>query len=152
MVSANKFDCHSPAPVQKSVQVQGSTGKEYGEDGGAVSRSWECDRHEKRREQATCPHARHYWDHSCECGLISKTEICVTAAENGVSPLTARRLLRTDLRMHPYKIHVFQSLTTVCREKRTRFAEKFGDHLQRNPEGQSAQQCSPNSAWTEGED
>jgi hypothetical protein len=40
MVSANKFDCHSPAPVQKPVQVQGSTSKEYGEDGGAVSRNW----------------------------------------------------------------------------------------------------------------
>jgi hypothetical protein len=35
--------------------------------------------------------------------------------------------------MHPYKIHVFQSLTTVCREKRTSFAEEFGDHLQQNP-------------------
>jgi hypothetical protein len=35
--------------------------------------------------------------------------------------------------MHPYKIHVFHSLTTVCREKRTRFAEEFGDHLQQNP-------------------
>jgi hypothetical protein len=41
MVSANKFDCHSPAPVQKPVQVQGSTSKEYGEDvGGAVLRNW----------------------------------------------------------------------------------------------------------------
>jgi len=67
MVSANKFDCHSPAPVQKPVQVQGSTSNEYGEDGGAVSRNWECDRQEKRREQATCSHARHSWDHSCEC-------------------------------------------------------------------------------------
>jgi hypothetical protein len=55
------------------------------------------------------------------------------AAENEVSPSTAWRLFRTDLRMHPYKIHVFQSLTTVCREKRTRFAEEFGDHLQHNP-------------------
>jgi hypothetical protein len=35
--------------------------------------------------------------------------------------------------MHPYKIHVFQSLTTVCGEKRTRFAEEFDDHLQQNP-------------------
>jgi hypothetical protein len=32
--------------------------------------------------------------------------------------------------MHPYKIHVFMSLTTVCQEKRTSFAEEFGDHLQ----------------------
>jgi hypothetical protein len=39
MVSANKCDCHSPVPVQKPLQVQGSTSKEYGEDGGeAVSR------------------------------------------------------------------------------------------------------------------
>jgi hypothetical protein len=74
------------------------------------------------------------------------------AAENKVSTSTAWRILRTDLRMHPCKIHVFQSLTTVCREKRTRFAEEFGDHLQQNPEGQTVQQCSPNSAWTEGED
>jgi hypothetical protein len=42
------------------------------------------------------------------------------AAENEVSPSTAWRILRTDIRMHPYKIHVFQSLTTVWREKRTR--------------------------------
>jgi hypothetical protein len=54
MVSANKFDCQSSAPVQKPVQVQGSTSKEYGEDaGGAVSRNWEYGMQEKRREQAT---------------------------------------------------------------------------------------------------
>ena len=35
--------------------------------------------------------------------------------------------------MHPYKIHVFQSLKTVCRENRTRFAEEFGNHLQQKP-------------------
>jgi methylphosphotriester-DNA--protein-cysteine methyltransferase len=52
------------------------------------------------------------------------------AAENEVSPSTAWRILQTDLRMHPYKIHVFQSLTTVCREKLTEFAEEFGYHLQ----------------------
>jgi hypothetical protein len=40
-VSTNKFDYHSPSPVLKPVQVQGSTSKEYGEDGGAVSRNWE---------------------------------------------------------------------------------------------------------------
>ena len=55
------------------------------------------------------------------------------AIENEVSPLTARPILRTDLPMHPHKIDVFQSLTTVCREKRTRFAEEFGDHLQQKP-------------------
>ena len=72
------------------------------------------------------------------------------AAENEVSPSTAWRLLRADLRLHPYKIHVFESLTTVCREKRRSFAEEFDDHLQQNPlglsEGQSVQQCSPSSA------
>jgi hypothetical protein len=41
MVFANKFDCHNPTLFQKPVQVQGSTIKEYGEDGGAVSRNWE---------------------------------------------------------------------------------------------------------------
>jgi hypothetical protein len=42
MVFANKFDCHTPAQVQKPVQVQGSTSKEYGEDAGeAVLRNWE---------------------------------------------------------------------------------------------------------------
>jgi hypothetical protein len=117
MVSANEFDCHSPAPVQKPVQVQGSTSKEYGEDGGAVSRNWECGRQEKRREQATYSHARPCWDHSCECGLISSTDVCVTASENEVSPSTAWRILRTDLRRHPYKIHVLQFLKTVCRGK-----------------------------------
>jgi len=55
------------------------------------------------------------------------------AAENEESPSTAWPILRTDLRMHPYKIHVSQSLTTVFREKRTRFAEEFGDHLRQNP-------------------
>jgi hypothetical protein len=81
MVSANRFDCHSPAPVQKPVQVQGSTSKEYGEDiGGAVSRNWECGRQEKRREQAMCSHARHRWDHSRECGHISSTEFCATVS------------------------------------------------------------------------
>ena len=134
MVSSNKFDCHSPVPVQKPVQVQGSTSKEYGEDiDGAVSRNWECDGQEKRWEQATYLHARHCWDHSCECGLIFNTEVCSTATENEVSPPTEWRILRTDLRMHPYKVHVFQSVTTVCREKRRRFAEEFGDHLQQNP-------------------
>jgi hypothetical protein len=54
--------------------------KEYGEDGGgAVSRNWESDRQEKRRERATCSHTRHCWDHSCECGLIS-TEVCATVS------------------------------------------------------------------------
>jgi hypothetical protein len=134
MICANKFDCHSPVPVQKLVQVQGSTSKEYGEDvGGAISSNWECDRQEKRREQSTCSHAWHCRDHSCECGLISNTEFCVTAAENEVSPSTAWRMLQTDLCMYLYKIYVFQSLTTVCREKQTRFVEEFGDHLQQNP-------------------
>jgi len=54
-------------------------------------------------------------------------------AENEVSPSTAWRILRTDLRMHPYKVYVFQCLTTVCREKRTGFAEEFGGHLQQDP-------------------
>jgi len=35
--------------------------------------------------------------------------------------------------MHPYKIRGLESLTTVCREKRTKFAEEFGDHLQQKP-------------------
>jgi hypothetical protein len=55
------------------------------------------------------------------------------ATDNELSPSTAWRILWTDLRMHLYKIHVFQSLTTVCQEKQTRFAEEFGDHLQQNP-------------------
>jgi hypothetical protein len=39
-VSANNFDCHSPASVQKPVQVPGITNKECGEDvRGAVSRN-----------------------------------------------------------------------------------------------------------------
>ena len=77
MVSGNKFDCHSPAPVQNPVQVQVSTSKEYGEDvGRTVSRNWECD----RQEQATRSHARHCWDHSCEWGLISNTEVCATVS------------------------------------------------------------------------
>jgi len=79
MFSANKFDCHSPVPVQKRVQMQVSTSKEYGEDvGGAVSRYWKCGRQEKRREQATCSHVRHRWDHSCEWGLIFSMEVCAT--------------------------------------------------------------------------
>ena len=81
MVSANKFHCRSPVPVQKPVQVQGSTSREYGEDiGGAVLRSWEFGRQEKRQEQATCLHTRHCWDHSCACGLISSLEVCATVS------------------------------------------------------------------------
>jgi len=81
MVSANKFHCRSPVPVQKPVQVQGSTSREYGEDiGGAVLRSWEFGRQEKRQEQATCSHTRHCWDHSCTCGLISSREVCTTVS------------------------------------------------------------------------
>jgi len=115
--------------VQKPVQVQGSTSKEYGEDvGGAVSCNWECDRQEKRLEQAACSHARHCWDHSCKCGLISKVEVCATAAENEVSPPTAWCILRTNLHMYLYKIHVFQSLTTACPEKRTGLGNEFGDN------------------------
>jgi pyruvate/2-oxoglutarate dehydrogenase complex dihydrolipoamide acyltransferase (E2) component len=122
-------------PVQKPVQVQGSTSKEYGEDvGGEVSRKWESGGQEKRRQQATYSQARHCWGHSCECGHMSSTKpVRQLAAENNVSPSTAWRILGTDLRMHPYMIHVFQSLTTVCREKLTRFEEEFGDHLQENP-------------------
>ena len=81
MVSANKFDCHSPVPVQNPVQVQVSTSTEYGEDvGGTVLRNWEYDRQEKRREQATCSHARHCWDNLCECGLFSNTEVCASVS------------------------------------------------------------------------
>ena len=77
MDSANKFDCHRPAPVQNPEQVQGSTSKEYAEDvGGVVSRNWECERQEKTGELAMCSHARQCWDHSCECGLTSNTEVC----------------------------------------------------------------------------
>jgi hypothetical protein len=135
MVSANQFDCHSPAPVQKPVQVQGSTSKEYGEDvGGAVSRNWESGLQEKWREQATCSHARHCWDHSCELASSPAWKsVRQLAAENEVSPSTAWHIFRTDLCKHPYNSHVFQSLTTVCWEKRTRFAQEFGDRLQQNP-------------------
>jgi hypothetical protein len=55
------------------------------------------------------------------------------ASENEVLPSTAWCILQTNLGMHPYKIHIFQSLKTVRQEKWTRFAEEFGDHLQQNP-------------------
>jgi len=66
------------------------------------------------------------------------------AAENKVLPSTAWRILRTNLRMHPYKIHVFQSLTTVCREKADKVCGRIrwslaaepshsGTHLVLNP-------------------
>ena len=120
----NQYKCKE-APARKTVKTL---------VGAAVSHNWEYGRQEKGREQATCSHARHRWDHSCECGLTSSTKsVPQLAAENEVSPSTARRILGTDLRTDPYKIHVFQSLTTVCREKRTRFAEEFGHHLQKNP-------------------
>jgi hypothetical protein len=38
------------------------------------------------------------------------------AAENEVSHSIAWRILRTDLRMHPYNYHVFQFLTSVLRK------------------------------------
>jgi hypothetical protein len=31
-------------------------------------------------KKVTCSHARHCWDHSCECGLISSTEVCATVS------------------------------------------------------------------------
>ena len=70
--------------------------------------------------------------HASVASNLTRKSVRQLAAENEVSPSTAWRILRTDLRLHPYKIHVFQSLTTVCRVKRTRFAEEFGDHLQQN--------------------
>jgi hypothetical protein len=82
----------------------------------------------------------------------SPTQKCAIAAEYEVSLSTAWCILRTYLRVHPYKIDVFQSLTAVCWEKRTRFVEEFSDHLQQNTDEQSVQHCSLNSAWTEGED
>jgi len=71
--------------------------------------------------------------HASVASSPARKSVRQLASENEVSPSTAWRILRIDLRMHPYKIHVFQSLTTVCREKRTRFAEEFGNHLQQNP-------------------
>jgi hypothetical protein len=68
--------------------------------------------------------------HASVASSSARKSVQQLASENEVSPSTAWRIFRTDLRMHPYKIHVFQSLTTVCREKRTRFAMEFGDHLQ----------------------
>jgi hypothetical protein len=86
MVSANKSNCHSPALVQKPVQVQGSTSKEYGENvGGAVLHNWEYDRQEKGQEQATCSHTQHCWDHSCKCGLISNMKVCATVSHGKLS-------------------------------------------------------------------
>jgi len=71
--------------------------------------------------------------HASEASSSAWKSVRQFASENEVLPSTAWRILRTDRRMHLYKIHVFQSLTTVCREKRTRFAEEFSDHLQQNP-------------------
>jgi len=123
MVSASRFDCHSTEPVQKPV-----------DDGGAVSRNWECDRQERggSKPRVCTPDTVGTIRASVASSPTGKS-VRQLAAENEVSPSTAWRIFRTDLRMHPYKIHVFQSLTTVCREKRTRFAEEFGDHLQQNP-------------------
>ena len=88
--------------------------------------------------------------HASVASSPTRKSVRQLAAENEVSPSTEWRILRTNLRLHPYKIHVFESLTTVCREKRRSFAEEFDDHLQQNPlglsEGQSVQQCSPSSA------
>jgi hypothetical protein len=71
--------------------------------------------------------------HASVASSPTRKSVLQLATENEVSPSTAWLILRTDLRMHPYKIHVFQSLTTVCREKRTSFEKEFGDHLQQNP-------------------
>jgi len=71
--------------------------------------------------------------HASVASSPARKSVRQLATENEVSPSTAWRILRIDLRMHPYKIYVFQSLITVCREKRTRFAVEFGDHLQQNP-------------------
>jgi len=70
--------------------------------------------------------------HASVASSPARKSVRQLAPENEVLPSTAWLILRTDLRMHLYKIHVFQSLTTACRVKRTRFAEEFGDHLQQN--------------------
>jgi hypothetical protein len=71
--------------------------------------------------------------HASVASSPARKSVRQLTSENDISPSTAWRILPTDLRMHTYKIHVFLSLTTVCREKWTRFAEEFGDHLQQNP-------------------
>ena len=68
--------------------------------------------------------------HASVASSPARKSVRESALENEGSPSTEWRILRTDLRMHLYKIHVFQSLTTVCQEKRTRSGEEFGYHLQ----------------------
>ena len=150
MVPAYKFYCHSPAPFQKPVQVQGSTSKEYVEDaGGAVSHKSKKRGGSKSRVRTpnTVGTIR-----ASVASSQTRNSVRQLAAENEVSPSTAWLILRNDLRLYPHRIHIFLSLKTVWREKRTGFEEELGYHLQQNPlglsEGQSVQQCYPNSAWT----
>jgi hypothetical protein len=144
MGSSNKFDCHNPAPFQKPVQVQGSTSKGPVLVQGSTSKGTST----SARKHQHGIRWRSWWSSFAQLGNIAgkkrggskprvrtpdtvgtihasvawsptRKSVRQLAAENKVSPSTAWLILRADLRMHPYKIHVFLSLTTVCREKWT---------------------------------
>jgi len=128
MVSANKFECHSPAPVQKPARNVVKTLVEQFRATGNVTDKKRGGSKPRVRTPDTVGKIR-----ASVASSPTRKSVRQLAAENDVSPSTARRILRNDLRMHPYKIHVFHSLTSLCREKRTSFAEEFGDHLQQKP-------------------
>jgi hypothetical protein len=134
MVSANKFDCHSPAPVQKPYKCKEAparntvtTVEQFRATGNVTGK-----KRGRSKPRVRTPYTVGTIRASVGSSPTRKS-VRQLAAENEISPSTAWPILRTDLRMHPYKIHVFQSLTTVCQEKRTRFAGEFGDHLKQNP-------------------
>jgi len=131
MVSTNKFDYHSPAPVQNQYNSKEAPARntvktlvEQFRATGNVTGKKRVGSKPRVRMHNTVVTVR-----ASVASSPTRKSVRQLAAENEVTPSTAWRILRTDLRVHPYKVHVFQSLTTVCREKRKSFAEEFGGHL-----------------------
>jgi hypothetical protein len=56
---------------------------------------------------ATCSHARHCWDHSCECGLISNTEVRATVSRR-------KRGIARDSMTHTSKRSTHASVQDPC--------------------------------------
>ncbi len=55
------------------------------------------------------------------------------AQQLGVSKTTTYRILREDIGLFPYKVHVVQKLSVFNKAKRLQFAEEFGVQLAEKP-------------------
>lgn len=62
----------------------------------------------------------------------TKKSVRRLSIEEGLSYTTTWRILRKDLHLFPYKIHVYQELTDTGRQKRQQFAMEFGAEMEAN--------------------